>query len=221
MSRNKLRRFEENAARHNVIEPRFGEINPLKGNWAVEHFGNEGDIVLELACGRGEYTVGLAPHYPEKNFIGVDVKGSRIWYGSGQALAQGLENVAFLRTRIDLIENHFAEDEIAEIWITFPDPRPKESDIRRRLTHPKFLDRYKRLLRNGGVIHLKTDNELLFNFTLEVLADYPGITELVHTFDLYHSPILEEHFGIRTRYEKKFSEEGLSIKYLRFKLNKA
>ncbi len=218
MGRTKLKRFEENAHRYNVVEPRFGELNPLKGNWATEHFGNEGDMVLELACGRGEYTVGLAAQYPDRNFVGVDVKGARIWYGSSVAMEKALSNTAFLRTRIDLLDFHFAENEIAEIWIIHPDPRPKDRDEKRRLTHPRYLNTYKKLLKPGGWLRLKTDNDFLFAYSLEVLGSYPGVSELVYTHDLYHSPYFEEHFGIKTRYEKKFTEEGLTIKYLKCRL---
>lgn len=218
MGRNKLKRFEENAQRYNVVEPRFGQPNPLKGNWATEHFGNEAELVLELACGRGEYTVGLAAQDPARNFIGVDVKGSRIWYGSSVAMEKGLDNAAFLRTRIDLLDLHFADHEVSEIWIIHPDPRPKDRDEKRRLTHPRYLDKYKQLLKPGGWLRLKTDNDLLFSYSLEVLGSYPGVSELVFTHDLYQSPLWEEHFGIKTRYEKKFTEEGLTIKYLKCRL---
>lgn len=218
MARQKKKRFEVNASRYNIVDYPYGEINPIKGNWAKTHFKNNDDIVLELACGRGEYSTGLAPHFPDKNFVGIDIKGSRIWYGSTVAIDNNLENVAFLRTRIDLLKEHFTENEVSEIWITFPDPRPRDRDIKRRLTSPNFLDLYREILKPGGWIFFKTDNGPLFEFTLEVLKHYPGIADLEFTFDLYKSPLLAEHFDIKTKYELKFHAEGNDIKYMKFRL---
>ena len=169
-----------------------------------------------MACGRGEYTVGLAQVYPDKNFIGIDIKGDRIWKGSGEALEKGLDNVAFLRTKIHDLEDFFDENEIAEIWIVHPDPRPKKGDDKRRLTHPRFLDIYKKIVKPDGLIRLKTDNTGLFEYSLEILENQP-IKNFEHTFDLYNSAFLDEHHGITTRYEAKFTEEGHSIKYLKFR----
>jgi len=218
MARQKKKRFEENTSRYNIVDFPYGEINPIKGNWCKTHFKNDNEIVLELACGRGEYSTGLAPHFPNKNFVGIDIKGSRIWYGSTVAINNNLTNVAFLRTKIDLLKEHFAENEVSEIWITFPDPRPRDRDIKRRLTSPNFLDLYKQVLKPGGWIFFKTDNGPLFEYSLEVLKEYPGIADLEYTFDLYNSPLLAEHFEIKTKYELKFHAEGNDIKYLKFRL---
>lgn len=217
--RNKLKRFAENAERRNIIEPGKELYEEIKGNWQEVFFQNNRPITLELACGRGDYTIGLARHFPERNFIGVDIKGSRIWYGSSAAEEEGLQNVAFLRTHILGIENFFAENELSELWITFPDPRPRDRDERRRLTHPRYLKMYQRLLQDGGLFHLKTDDRPFFDFTLEMLGQFPH-KNLVSTTDLYNSPLLEEHFGIQTTYEKRWLGEGKKINYLRCQLLK-
>ena len=214
--RKKTRRFAENEHRHNVIQPGKPLYDTVKGHWRDAYFKNNNPIVLELACGRGEYTVGMAPIYPDKNFIGVDIKGDRIWKGSGIAEKNGLQNVAFLRTQILQIENFFDLQEVNEIWIVFPDPRPRDRDDKRRLTHPRFLEIYQRIAKPGSTIHLKTDNTGFFDYTLEVLNSRNDIELLEQTFDLYHSPLLERHQGIRTRYEGIFSQEGHDIKYLTF-----
>ncbi|MFA0963906.1 tRNA (guanosine(46)-N7)-methyltransferase TrmB [Roseivirga sp. BDSF3-8] len=218
MVRTKLQRFAENSKRHNVIEPGKDIYEKIKGNWHKDFFNNNNPITLELACGRGEYTVGLARVFNGRNYIGVDIKGDRIWKGSGIALDEGLDNVAFLRTQILLIERFFEKGEVDEIWITFPDPRPKDRDEKRRLTHPRFLDIYRSILKPGGTLHLKTDNTGLFEYTLEVLQQQEAISDLVYTRDLYKSDMLADHHGIRTRYEKKFHEKGEDIKYLKLSL---
>lgn len=217
-SRGKLERFAENQVSKNVIEPGKPIYDEIKGNWRSKQFGNDYEIVLELACGRGEYTVGLAENIPDKNFIGVDIKGARIWQGSQQAIEKGLDNAAFLRTFILQIENFFEENEVDEIWIIFPDPRPRSRDERRRITSPRYLDIYKRLLKPGGIVHLKTDSNGLFDFTLEVLGE-KGIPVLESTRDLYSSPLLDKHYGIQTYYEKRFLNEGRNINYLEFKFD--
>jgi len=216
MGRNKIQRYADNDARSNVIQPGKEIFEKVKGNWNNIYFKNSHDIVLELACGRGEYTVSLAKEFPNQNFIGIDLKGIRIWKGSGQAIEQKLNNVGFLRTHIHNLETYFENDEVSQIWIVHPDPRPKKSDAHRRLTHPRFLEIYKKLLKPGGIIRLKTDNTTLYQYSLEILKDRKDIQNLAHTDDLYSSPLLAEHFGIKTRYEKEFTAEGHKIKYLKF-----
>lgn len=214
--RNKLARFQENAQRENVIEPGKPVFDTIKGNWH-QHFGNDHPVVLELGCGKGEYTVGLASIFPERNFIGIDVKGARIWKGSKIAEEEGLSNVAFLRIRILEIEQYVAENEASEIWITFPDPRPRDRDEKRRLTSTRFLDIYKRITKPGGWIHFKTDNTPLFDFTLELLQNRDDITALAYTRDFHTSDMPERQYNIITGYEKRFVEQGVKIKYLKFR----
>jgi tRNA (guanine-N7-)-methyltransferase len=173
--------------------------------------------VVELACGRGEFTVGLAREYPACNFIGVDIKGSRIWKGSTTAIAEGLNNVAFLRTQIQLLDSYFDSGEIAELWITFPDPFPRDGDEKRRLTSPRFLEMYMPLLEKNGIIHFKTDNTGLFDYTLELIQKRHDCEILIHTHDFYASSFKDDHHGIQTKYEKMFSEKGEKIKYLKFR----
>jgi tRNA (guanine-N7-)-methyltransferase len=216
MSRSKLVKFATIAERDNVVQDGDEKYGNLKGKWRSDHFGNDNPIVLEIGCGRGEYTVGMARLHPEKNFIGIDIKGNRIWKGSSMAVEEGLENVAFLRTFIETVSDHFAEGEVDEIWITFPDPRPKDRDIKRRLTSPRFQEMYQYMLKRDGIIHLKTDNQPLFDYTLEVLQDRK-IKHLVSTTDLYTSDLQEHTMGIYTTYEKRYLAEGIAIKYLQFK----
>ena len=216
MGRNKLVRFEQNEINRNVVQQGKEIFTRIKGNWNQEQFQNDQPLVVELACGRGEFTVGLAKQYPQKNFVGVDIKGSRIWKGSITAIAENLDNVAFLRSQIEVLDDFFDKDEISELWITFPDPRPREGDEKRRLTSPRFLDMYKPMIRKGGIVHFKTDNTGLFNYTLEILENRKDIENLESTHDFYSSLFRDEHFGIQTRYEKMFSEQGEKIKYLRF-----
>lgn len=216
--RQKLKKFKEISERDNIIEPGKDSYEQVKGNWKQIYFKNNNEIVLELACGRGEYTTGLASLYPNKNFIGIDIKGDRLWFGSNVALERDLKNVAFLRTQIQLLGNSFSENEVSEIWITFPDPRPKDRDERRRITNPRFLDIYRKIIQPGGTVHFKTDNTPLFDYTLEVLKQYE-VKDLVVARELYESELLNDHYGIRTRYEKKFHAEGHDIKYLKFKFS--
>jgi tRNA (guanine-N7-)-methyltransferase len=218
MARKKLIRFQENTEKHNLLEPGKPLYETIKGNWHKQYFKNDHPIVVELACGRGEYTTGLAAQIPSKNFIGVDVKGDRLWKGAVVAESQGLQQVAFLRTQIQQLDNFFAPGEICEIWITFPDPRPKERDDKRRLTHPKFLQLYQKLLAPDGLVHLKTDNAGLFEYSLQALKDF-GVRDLRFTQDLYHSDLLGYHYGIKTRYEMKYVSEGVNINYLQFRFN--
>jgi tRNA (guanine-N7-)-methyltransferase len=218
--RKKIKRFQDNAQRNNVIEPGKDSYQSIKGDWREDYFHNDHDIILELGCGNGEYTINLAHLFPSKNCIGVDLKGARLWKGSTLAINHQLTNVAFLRTPIEQINNFFEEGEVAEIYIPFPDPRPRQRDTNKRLTSPSFLDVYRRILKPGGLIHLKTDNEQLFLYTLEVLQQQLDIYELVYTNDLYQSHLLSEHYDIQTKYEAKFISQGLTIKYIRFKLGK-
>jgi tRNA (guanine-N7-)-methyltransferase len=215
----KQERFDETATFPHVVQPSFDEIHhnfPLKGKWAG-FFGNTHPIILELGCGKGEYTLALAKRYPHNNYLGVDIKGARIWRGAKTAFEDGMKNVAFLRTRIDFIEHAFAENEVDSIWITFPDPQPVKP--RKRLTSPLFLSRYAGFLKPGGIIHLKTDNTELFEFTLEVINE-GNHQLLMHTFDLHNSNLDDDVMLTQTHYEKLFLAEGKPIKYLRFQLEK-
>lgn len=214
--RKKQQRFADNIISRNVIEPGKEIFENIRGKWC-DYFGNENEIVLELACGRGEYSTGLGAIYRSRNFIGVDIKGNRIWVGSKKARLEGLDNVAFLRTQIDHLEKFFMPGEINEIWIIFPDPRPKSSDENRRLTSPKYLEIYHKLMKKGGMIHFKTDNTALFEYTLELLQSRDDIQDLEFTWELYNSKYAADHHGIKTKYEHQFSEQGHDIKYLKFR----
>ncbi|MBC6612894.1 tRNA (guanosine(46)-N7)-methyltransferase TrmB [Hymenobacter sp. BT507] len=219
MSRIKLIRFAENANRPDIVEPGKDTYQQLGGRWHEAFFQNNHPITLEVGCGKGEYTVGLAERYPERNFLGLDIKGDRIWRGSTRAEALGLTNVGFVRTRAHDLLTHFAPGELAEIWITFPDPRPRDRDIKRRLTSPRFLDLYQQALQPGGLIHLKTDNEGLFDYTLEVLHERAGASILAHTKDLYATPELLPHAeDIQTTFERKYRTLDVPIKYVQFTL---
>jgi len=213
----KLERFKEIEGQTNVVEPTKSYYHTIKGNWNRDFFKNDNLITVELACGRGEYTTGLAKLFPNNNYIGVDIKGERIWRGSTTAVENNLTNAGFLRTMILLVENFFAAHEISELWITFPDPRPRIRDIKRRLTSPRFLSIYKRLLKPGAYIRLKTDNTGLYAYTLEELSQRDDITDLKFTDDLYNSDLRSECFDIKTRYEQQFASKGEKIKYLRFR----
>lgn len=213
----KQERFKIIEERENVIEPTKPLYQTIKGSWRTSYFKNESPITLELACGRGEYTVGLAKIFSDKNFIGVDIKGERIWKGSTWATEEKLNNVAFLRTQILLIENFFREGEVDEIWLTFPDPRPRKRDIKRRLTSPRFIELYKKLTKPGSFIRLKTDNTKLYEYTLEEMQSRNDITDFKYTADLYNSDLRAECFDIKTRYEEEFAAKGETIKYLRFR----
>ena len=222
MGKDKLRRFAAIKSFENVIEVEPEVDFLLKGSWRKNFFKNNNPIVLELGCGKGEYSLGLGKHYPNKNFIGLDLKGNRIYIGAKEALALNMKNVAFLRTRIDFITDYFAENEVDEIWLTFSDPQRKKP--RKRLTSPLFIARYKQILKPGGLIHLKTDSELLFEFTLDEI-EKNKYTCLENTSDLYGSltdEIDEETkaiFHIKTHYEKLFTAKGFTIKYCKFQIN--
>ena len=213
--RNKLERFRENLERRNVVEPGKPIFENIRGRWA-QFFGNDHPITFELGCGKGAYTIGLARQYSDRNFVGVDVKGARIWVGSTQAVDEQLDNAAFLRIRLLDITRYVGEHEAAELWITFPDPRPRDRDAKRRLTSDRFLDLYCRILLPGGWVHLKTDNAKLFAYTLEVLSARDDIRLLEHTDDLYSSALYGSEQQITTDYERRFRAEGKKINYLRF-----
>ncbi len=220
--KNKLRRFAENLTFDNLFQLHYEELKDgfyLKGRWNDEYFKNSGDIVLELGCGKGEYTTGLAERYPEKNFIGVDIKGSRLYVGLKYAQDKELSNVAFIRTRINLIEFCFAKNEVSEIWITFPDPQPRRSRSRRRLTSTRFLQDYTRFLKPDGIIHLKTDNIIVYEATLDVIRE-EGHELLFSSDDIYASGIDNELTQIQTFYERKWLDHGTRIKYLQFRLKR-
>ncbi len=189
----------------------------LSGNWNTDFFQNKNNIVLELGCGKGEYTVGMAQMFPETNFIGIDIKGARIWRGLVTAGEKKLNNVAFVRTRITLIEYVFGNNEISDIWITFPDPHPRKIKQKKRLTSPQFLNRYYKVLKPDGIIHLKTDNIIFFEYTLDIIREY-GHELLYATYDVYGEENDAALTQIQTYYEKKWLDNSTKIKYLKFKL---
>ena len=221
-SKNKLKRFKENETFSNVFQPKRDELidgkYSLKGNWGVKIFGNNHPIVLELGCGKGEYTVGLAKHNPNKNYIGIDIKGARFWRGAKTALKEHIDNAKFLRTQIELIEYAFAENEVDEIWITFPDPQIKYKRTKHRLTNLEFLNRYKKILKPKGVVHLKTDSEFMHGYTLGLLHGLNYEVEYAnhHVYHLQGSP--EEVTTIQTFYERQYLEQDKPITYIRFKI---
>ena len=222
-SKNKLKRFKENETFANVFQPTREELVnegfSLKGNWNNQVFKNNNPLVLELGCGKGEYSVGLAQKYPNKNFIGIDIKGARFWRGAKTAIEENICNVAFLRTQIELIEYAFAENEVDEIWITFPDPQIKYKRTKHRLTNLEFLNRYKKILKADGVINLKTDSEFMHGYTLGLLHGL-GHEVLYANHNVYKqegSP--EEVTGIQTFYESQYLEQNKPITYIRFKIN--
>jgi len=221
-SKNKLKRFKENETFANVIQPNREEVIagkfPLRGSWARDFFKNEHPIVLELGCGKGEYTVNLAQRNPCKNFIGVDIKGARFWRGAKTALEVGITNAAFLRTQIELIDMLFALNEVSEIWITFPDPQIKYKRTKHRLTNEEFLERYKRILSPQGVIHLKTDSEYLHGYTLGLLHGL-GQEVLYANHHIYRNEgAPAEVLAIQTTYEKQYLSQGKPITYICFRL---
>ncbi|MGA9648714.1 tRNA (guanosine(46)-N7)-methyltransferase TrmB [Pedobacter sp.] len=213
MGKDKLRRFAEIETFANVYQLEEGK--PLKGNWAKEHFKNDNPVVLELACGKGEYTVNLAQLFPDKNFIGVDYKGNRIWRGAKTGIEEGINNVAFLRIQIENLLDYFADGEIDEIWITFPDPQPQDSREKKRLTFPAFLNRYKQALKQGGKINLKTDNDQLYAYTCEKVEEL-GLKIHKNTDHLYTSEFADEVLSIKTYYEKKYLLHDKNINYIQF-----
>lgn len=215
---NKLKRYAENSASRNVFEPEKPIYHEIAGNWQKDYFCNDHPISLELACGKGEYTIGLAREFPDRNFVGIDLKGDRIWVGSQRATELGLDNVAFVRTRIETISEIFAPNEVDEIWLTFPDPRPKDRDEKHRLNNLHYLNLYRSILKKEGWFRFKTDNTDLFNYGLEVLEQLP-VRDLVYTHDLYASELLREHHGLKTKYEHIWTQKGETIKYLKCKFD--
>ncbi len=226
--RNKLQKFAELNAFPNVLEnfnPKapalvgeHGRPVERRGKWAAEQFGNDHPIVLELACGRGEYSLGLARMFPEHNFIGVDIKGARIWKGASKALEENLSNVAFLRTRIEQIAQFFGPAEVEEIWITFPDPFLRQSKANRRLTSHRFLGEYRKILRPGGTVNLKTDSPELCAYTQEVLAQEKDVSVIYDKDDIYRDPLDFPELEIQTYYERMHLSDGRKIKFVRFAL---
>ena len=213
MGKDKIRRFAEISTFSNVLQLDAGK--PFKGRWSTGFFKNNNPVVLELACGKGEYAVNLARMFPERNFIGIDYKGNRIWRGAKTALEEGVNNVAFLRIQIECLMNYFTTGEIDEIWITFPDPQPQLSREKKRLTSSRFLDMYKPLLKPGGFVNLKTDNDMLFAYTVEKIDKLP-LSLHTKTEDLYKSEFADEVLRIRTYYEKKYLKDNKNINYLKF-----
>ena len=213
MGKDKLRRFAEITEFDNVIELDDGKI--LKGSWSGKQFKNGNPIILELGCGKGEYTVNLAKLFPGINFIGIDYKVNRIWRGAKTALEENMNNVAFLRIQIENLLDYFSKNEISEIWITFPDPQPQVSREKKRLTSPRFLIMYKAILQNGGLVHLKTDSDLMYIYTLQKIKEQK-LTRHINTDNLYVSEFADEVLSIKTYYEKKYLAGNKNINYVKF-----
>jgi tRNA (guanine-N7-)-methyltransferase len=221
MGKNKLKRFEENEGFANLIQPKM-EFPPkdhaLKGKWNKDFFEKEQPIILELGCGRGEYAVNLAEKFPDKNFIGIDWKGARLWRGAKTGIENKMTNLGFLRIQIQNCYAFFAENEISEVWITFPDPQMEKSRVKKRLTAPRFLEMYRRFMKQDGIVNLKTDSFPFYEFTLDLIAEGKL---MIHkqTDDLYNSPILDDVLSIKTTYEKIWLKGGSKICYIRFNIN--
>lgn len=221
MGKGKLAKFRENETFGNVIQPEVTDFmnfsHPLKGRWNADVFKNDNPIVLELGCGKGEYTVGLARMFPDKNFIGVDIKGARIWTGAKESNLEQMTNVAFLRTRIEIVSAFFAPDEVSEIWITFPDPQMKKRRAKKRLTSSLFLTSYQKFLTDGGCINLKTDSRFLYHYSLKV-AQLNNFEIERQTADLYAEPWVDDVLRIKTYYEQLHIDDGNTIHYLKYHL---
>ena len=219
MGKNKLQKFADMAAYPHVFEYPYSVAEnvpfEMKGKWHENFFKNNHPIVLELGCGRGEYTVGLGRMFPDKNFIAVDIKGARMWSGATESISEGLTNVAFLRTNIEIIERFFAEGEVSEIWLTFSDPQMKKAT--KRLTYTYFMNRYRQFLKPDGIIHVKTDSNFRFTYTRYMIEENK-LPVLFITEDLYHSNLVDDILGIKTYYEQQWLDRGLSIKYIKFAL---
>ncbi|MCD7932883.1 MAG: tRNA (guanosine(46)-N7)-methyltransferase TrmB [Tannerellaceae bacterium] len=217
MGKNKLAKFEDMAGFPHVFEYPFARLQAegfeLKGHWNERFFKNNNPVVLELGCGKGEYTVGLARLFPDKNFIGIDIKGARMWTGAKDSLERGMKNVAFIRTSIELISSFFAPGEVSEIWLTFPDPQMKK--VNKRLTSTRFMSLYRQILAKEGIIHLKTDSNFMYTYTCEMVKAN-GFPVLFSTNDLYHSGLVDEILSIQTYYEQQWLDRGLTIKYIKF-----
>jgi tRNA (guanine-N7-)-methyltransferase len=220
VAKKKLLHFAENLTfKHLFQYPHLGVVQdfPLQGKWHSDFFHNDNPITLELGCGKGEYTVNLAIDHPEKNFLGMDIKGARLWKGCKMVDEFELKNVAFIRSRGEFLECFFAGNEVEEIWLTFPDPQPQSNRIQKRLTSPEFLLKYKNILKPSGIIHLKTDNEKLFNYTLGVIRDF-GHDLVYSSDDIYQFEAFHEATAIQTHYEKIYRKKAIPIKYIEFKL---
>lgn len=220
-TKNKLKRFKENENFINVIQPERTSLTSndfsLKGKWKTNFFKNDNPVILELGCGKGEYTIHLAQNNPNINYIGIDIKGARFWRGAKTALEMGLDNVGFLRTQIELISSCFAKNEVDEIWITFPDPQIKYKRTKHRLTNPEFLKNYKNILKLDGIIHLKTDSEFLYGYTLGIISSLGEIIYTNHNiYNNSNSPKVST--AIQTFYEHQFLEEEKAITYTQFRL---
>lgn len=222
MGKNKYKRFQENLTFTNLIQPEFDQIfhkdHKLKGKWHSDFFKNDNPIVLELGCGRGEYTVSLGEMFPEKNFIGIDIKGARMWRGAKTATENNMSNIGFLRTRIEFINSFFDENEIDEIWITFPDPQLKKARVKKRLTSPEFLEYYSHFLKPGAFINLKTDSQHLHEYTKAVISEN-NLETLFADNDIYGNGTADDILSIKTTYETKFLQSNLPITYLKFGLD--
>jgi len=224
LAKRKLQRFAENATFNHFFQPGWDELSAgfyLCGKWNSDFFGNENPIIIEMGCGKGEYTVDLSRKYPFRNFIGIDKKGARMWRGAKTSVEQSRANVAFVRTRAENINMVFGPAEVDEIWITFPEPQPNSPRHSKRFTSPEFIKRYSKLLKPGGIIHLKTDSELFYAYTLEVIRE-SGYKILYNNSNLYSDPSdpeVKDVVDVQTHYEKIWLAQGLTIKYLRFRLN--
>lgn len=222
MGKNKYKRFQENLTFRNLIQPEFDEYfrtdHRLKGHWREDFFGNDKPIILELGCGRGEYTVALAARNPDANYIGIDIKGARMWRGAKTATENGMDNAGFLRARIEFINSFFGPGEVDEIWITFPDPQIKKQRVKKRLTSPVFLAYYAAFLKPDAKVHLKTDSQHLHEYTKAVIAEN-SLPLHVCSNDIYNDGTADETLSVRTTYESKFLAEGMPITYLQFSLD--
>ncbi|HZK06706.1 MAG TPA: tRNA (guanosine(46)-N7)-methyltransferase TrmB [Bacteroidales bacterium] len=220
MAKRKLQRFAENDTFPHFFQPNYKQLfdgYEMKGRWAEVFFKNQNPITLELGCGKGEFTTGLAARYPERNFIGIDIKGARLWRGAKTSLEAGMQNVAFVRSSAEHLSFIFGEREVDELWITFPDPLPNKPKTKKRLTSPQFLERYRQIAKPSAIVHLKTDNDFFFEYSLEVIHEQQ-LPLITCTFDLDKEAGLKEVSAIRTYYEEMFRARGATIKYLKFEL---